>query len=304
MTAVSWVLRAELAPAMALLSALGVFYLYTAVVLEWRGWRPTPRAERTPARRARLDDWLVQAGLAGVRLRQFAVVMAGLFVVAAVLTFAVFGAIVPAVAVGLFAATFPVASYRVRRQNRRAKAHDAWPRLIEEVRIHTSSLGRSIPHALFDVGQRAPEEFRPAFEAAHREWLISTDLDRALRVLKTGLADPTADAACETLLVAHELGGSDLDRRLQALVEDRIQDTQGRKDARAKQAGARFARRFVLVVPVGMAFAGMAVGDGRSAFRSPGGQALTLVAVLLVVACWLWAGAILRLPEEQRVFSE
>ena len=74
--------------------------------------------------------------------------------------------------------------------------------------------------------------------------------------------------SCETLLVAHEVGGTDLDRRLQALIDDRVQDTQGRKDARAKQAGARFARRFVLIVPAGMALAGMSVGNGRAAYQT------------------------------------
>ena len=101
--------------------------------------------------------------------------------------------------------------------------------------------GRSIPQALLDVGRRGPEELRPAFDAARREWLISTDFERTVNVIKARLADPTADAACETLLIAHELGGSDLDKRLEALIEDRILDTQGRKDARAKQAGVRFA---------------------------------------------------------------
>jgi len=231
-------------------------------------------------------------------------VMAALFLVGTGVIYAVFGAILPAVAVGVFAASFPLASYRVRRTNRRAAAQDAWPRLIEEIRILTASLGRSIPQALFEVGRRAPEEMRAAFDAAHREWLISTDFERTLSVLKAGLADPTADATCETLLVAHTVGGSDLDRRLEALAEDRIQDTQGRKDARAKQAGARFARRFVLFVPFGMAIAGMSVGDGRQAFSSATGQFLTLVAVLLVIGCWTWAGQILRVPEEERVFYE
>ena len=151
---------------------------------------------------------------------------------------------------------------------------DAWPRLLEELRILTSSLGRSIPQALFEVGRRAPDELRPAFVAAHREWLLSTDFARTLQVLKAQLADPTADAVCETLLVAHEVGGTDLDRRLEALIDDRIQDTQGRKDARARQAGARFARRFVLIVPAGMALAGMSVGTGRAAYQTPTGQLL------------------------------
>lgn len=288
----------------AVLAAAGVFYLYTATVFRWRGLgvAPTPQRRRSPGDRVR--QWLVQAGLGDIRIREFAAVMAVLFVVATAVIFAVFGAILPALAVGVFSATFPLASFRVRRANRRSRAQDAWPRLIEEIRILTSSLGRSIPQALFEVGRRAPDEMRPAFDAAHREWLISTDFARTLAVLKYGLADPTADATCETLLVAHTVGGSDLDKRLQGLIEDRIQDTQGRKDARAKQAGARFARRFVLFVPFGMAMAGMSVGDGRDAFRSANGQVLTLFAVLIVIGCWLWAGQILQVPEEERVFVE
>lgn len=283
-------------------AALGVYYAYTAVALGWRGAGLAPSLERSRPRRPVVREWLVQAGLGDVRLRDFAAVMVLLFVLATALTFAIFGAIAPAVAVGLCAASAPLASYRVRRANRRARAQDAWPRMIEEIRLLTGSLGRSIPQALFETGRRAPDDMRPAFDAAHREWLISTDFERTLTVLKAGLADPTADATCETLLVAHTVGGSDLDRRLEALIEDRIQDTQGRKDARAKQAGARFARRFVVFAPFGMALAGMSVGNGRQAFRSPTGQTLTLVAVLLVVGCWLWAGRILRLPEEERVF--
>ena len=175
--------------------------------------------------------------------------------------------------------------------------------MIEEIRIRTGALGRSVPQALFEVGRRGPAEMQPAFAAAHREWLTSTDFARAVRVLKDRLADPTADVTCETLLVAHELGGTDLDRRLAALVEDRVQDVQGRKDARAKQAGVRFARRFVLIVPLGMALAGMSMGNGRSAYATPFGQLAVGAGIGMVVICWIWAGAIMRLPEEERVFS-
>ncbi len=288
----------------AALAAAGVYYLYTAVALGWRGLGMAPATTEHRHGPSRVQQWLVQAGLAEIRLRDFGAVVVALFVVATAVTYVLFGAIVPALAVGGFAASTPIASYRVRRANRRARAQEAWPRMLEEIRVLTNSLGRSIPQALFEVGRRAPDDMAPAFDAAHREWLISTDFARTLSVLKTGLADPTADATCETLLVAHTVGGSDLDRRLEALIEDRIQDTQGRKDARSRQAGARFARRFVVVVPFGMALAGMSVGNGRAAFASATGQTLSLAAVAVIVACWAWAGRILRIPEEQRVFHE
>lgn len=295
-------------PALALLLAVagayGVHLLYTAAALGWTGVAPGPR--RAPSRtRARggFRDWLAQAGLDDVRPAEFAAVVAMLVALGMAFGYAVFGTAVAALSLGVFAGSFPVAAHRQRRRLRRTVAQEAWPRMIEEIRILTSSLGRSVPQALFEVGGRGPEEMRPAFAAAQREWRVSTDFARTVTVLKERLADPTADATLETLLVAHEIGGTDLDSRLRDLIDDRIQDVQGRKDARAKQAGVRFARRFVLIVPLGMAAAGVSVGNGRDAYRTGGGQIAVVAGIALTVACWWWAGTIMRIPEEERVFE-
>lgn len=289
---------------LALVAGLGAYLVISARAADRRaaapatevGFRPTAR----PTQRVR--EWLVQAGLADVSIGEFAGVMAIFSIVGAAAAYAVFGGILPAVVSALFAAALPWASYRTRRAALRAQALESWPTLLEELRILTSSLGRSIPQALFDVGRRAPTELRPAFQAAHREWLLSTDFDRTLAILKALLADATADAACETLLVAYEVGGTDVGRRLEALIDDRRQDVQGRKDARARQAGARFARKFVLAVPLGMALAGLSIGNGRAAYETSFGQLAVVVGLATMVVCWVWAGRIMRIPDERRVF--
>lgn len=293
-----------MALAVSVAGATGVYLLYTSLAFGWRGVGPELRHSAGAVGRRSMARWLREAGMDEVRPAEFVAVVLALTVLGTAATFVVFGAPLPALAVGLFSGTFPFASYRARRRERRSKAQEAWPRMIEEIRMLVGSLGRSIPQALFEVGARGPAELRPAFAAARREWSISTDFNRTLRVLKDHMADPTADATCETLLVAHELGGTDLDLRLRALIEDRTQDVQGRKDARAKQAGVRFARRFVLVVPLGMAVAGMSVGNGRAAYATPTGQMAVVVGIALVVACWLWAGRIMAIPEEERVFEQ
>ena len=199
----------------------------------------------------------MQAGLADLPLRELLAVIAALARARCAVRLRRVRRLLPALATGAFAASFPLASYRVDERRGAAAAMDAWPRLLEELRILTSSLGRSIPQALFEVGRRAPEELRAGVRRrAPRVAAVHRLRPHACSVLKAQLADPTADAVCETLLVAHEVGGTDLDRRLEALIDDRVQDTQGRKDARARQAGARFARRFVLIVPAGMALGG------------------------------------------------
>lgn len=273
----------------------GVYLLYTALVVP-------PRASVPTRRRVTAGAWLAQAGIPDVAPREFLAVSAAVGLATVVAAFTLFGGLVAPALAGGFAALLPTGWYRQRRDRRRATAAEAWPRLIEEIRVLTGAAGRSVPQALFDVGRRAPDELRPSFSAAEREWLLSTDFVRSLAVLKERLADPTADVTCETLLVAHEVGGGDLDSRLAALAEDRLLDLQGRKDARAEQAGVLFARRFVLVVPAGMAIAGLSIGTGRAAYEQPIGQAAVVVGVLSVVACWAWAGRLLRLPDEDRAF--
>lgn len=217
---------------LALAAAYGTYLLYTAVALRWQGIGPGPvvRSGR---------GWSRRLAVPGVAHRQLALASAATGLFAGAVTFGLFGGLLPALAAAVFAASAPFVTARSLRERAVADAREAWPRLIEEIRLKTGALGRSIPQALFDVGRSAPDELSAAFAEAEREWLLSTDFHRTITALKAGLADATADATLETLLVAHQVGGSDLDARLASLVEDRIQDIQGRKDARAKQAGVR-----------------------------------------------------------------
>lgn len=290
--------------ALAVVGAYGVFLLYSAAAFGWSGLRVVPRSKDVTrsSPTEQLTRWMGQAGLGDVRPAEFLGVTALLGVVGVAVGWALFGGAVPALGTAAFCAATPVASYRVRRASRLAAAHDAWPHMIEEIRVLTGAAGRSIPQALLEVGRRGPDELRGAFEAAHREWVLSTDFERTVEVVKSHLADPTADATCETLLVAHEVGGGDLDRRLAELAEDRRIDNLGRKDARSKQAGVRFARRFVIAVPLGMAVAGMSLGDGRAAYQEPSGQVLVAIGLGMIGACWAWSGSMLRLPRQDRVF--
>ncbi len=204
---------------------------------------------------------------------------------------------------GLGGALTPVGYWRSRHRVAMDAARTHWPRLLEELRVQVGPLGRSIPQALLDVGSRAPEVLQPAFRAAQREWNLRTDLERMLQVLTDRLDDATADATCETLLVIHQVGG-DPDQRLADLAESRRQDLLDRRESDARQAGARLARWFVIVVPVGMAVAGANVGDGLAAYRTATAQVLIACAVALVAVCWWWAGRLMRLPEEARVFAQ
>ncbi len=280
----------------ALLAGVGVHLLVSPgrdrPPLAWLR-RRTGRRRPTPGRPVAAGNGIGEvAGATGL-----------LAAVGAAVAYVLFGGVAPALVGAAFAGSFPVASLRARRRRQLETAAEAWPRMLEELRLLTGSVGRSVPQALVEVGRRAPDPLRPAFAAAEREWLLTTDFERMTGVLKAALADPTADAVCETLVVANEVGGTGLEHRLAELVEDRLLDVQGRKDAAAKQAGVRFARRFVLLVPLGMAVAGLSIGSGRAAYQTSAGQLAVVVAIASVAACWWWSGLLLRLPVEPRVFA-
>jgi tight adherence protein B len=287
-------------------AAYGVYLLYSACNVDTRdvGARRGRLRSRIVVWRGGTRSWLTQAGLDGIPPRDLVLAVVMVSGVAALIASTMFGGLLPVIVSGVLAAGMPVELARQRRRTRRLAAQEAWPKLIEEIRLLTGSVGRSIPQALFEAGRAAPIELRPAFDAAHREWLLSTDFTRTINVLEAQLGDAAADTTCETLLIAYETGGTNLDRRLADLAADRRTDLRYRKDARARQAGVRFARRFVLIVPLGMAFAGMSVGDGRAAYSSAAGQLAAVVALVMIAACWIWAGRLMQLPDEERVFNE
>lgn len=278
----------------------GVHLVYSAVAFGWDGVRPGPAIPSVERRKT--SSVATQLGLGELDVRAIAGAMAALGIAGFVFGLVLFAGVAAGVVLGVFAATLPVGVARLQHQRRVTKAHEAWPAIIEEIRLLTSTLGRSIPQATFEAGQRAPEGLRPAFDAAHREWMISTDFVRSLQVLKDRLEHNTADIVAETLLTAHELGGGEVGRRLKSLADDRLTDQQHRRDAAAKQAGVRFARWFVLIVPLGMAFVSLSIGNGRAAYQSSIAQALVVFALLLVIGFWIWAGQIMKLPKEKRVF--
>jgi tight adherence protein B len=285
----------------AVLASTGAYLIYTSAAYGWRGIGPSV-ADRKRDRRQSVRVWLAQAGLGEVGAGEFVAAVGVLFVAGGSAAFALFGGSVAALLGAALAACVPVSWYRGRRQRRLAAATAAWPRLLGELRLLTGAAGRSIPQALFEVGRRAPSEWRTAFAAAEREWLLTTDFAATMALLKERLADPTADVVCETLLVAHEVGGSGLDGRLEELIEDRRGDLQGRQDAASRLAGVRFARRFVLLVPLGMTLAGLSIGAGRQAYQTLGGQVAVAVGLLAVAVCWVWSGRLMRVPEPPRVF--
>lgn len=209
--------------------------------------------------------------------------------------------------VALLAATLgagggTAASRRVDAQQKRL-LRATWPQLLDTVRVDLTLTQVPLADALFGAARRLPSPLSGRFLRAEREWVNSVDFPRALTVLATDCDDPFTDLVCESLRTIARVSARQMNRRLHDVATDLRITVRYAHDAEATLAGARFARRFVVIVPVVMALVGVWVGQGRAAYQTPTGQVVGGVALLVMLACWWWAGRLLKLPEPPRVFA-
>src|SRR5207302_1472796 len=95
----------DVAVVVALAAAYGVFLVYTGVALGWRGVGPGPKLARRTRGRPSLGHWLADLGI-DTPPAPFLGVILTLFAFGAAAAYLLFAGPLPAVAAGLFAATF------------------------------------------------------------------------------------------------------------------------------------------------------------------------------------------------------
>ena len=190
------------------------------------------------------------------------------------------------------------------KARRDALAEELWPPLLDTVRVDLAVRAIPLGDALFQAARRLDLPARERFAAAERQWQNTLDIAAALQVLKVRCDDATTDVVCASLATIATLPNVTAQQRLSVLSHDVRTRVRQAKDAEATLAGARFARRFVVIVPAGMAIVGSFVGDGRAAYQSVTGQATVMLALVVMAGCWVWAGRLLRVPAPPRVFRD
>lgn len=266
-------------------------------------WAVTSEPPSRPAgtrRSDRLTDLLAQAGVSGVSAGGLlgASALAGLL--ALVVVTAVTG--VPAVGLcfGLLAGGAPVALVRARARRRRAALREVWPEVVDHL-ASAIRAGLSLPEALGQLGQRGPEELRPAFRAFAEDHRVTGRFGESLDALKARLADPVADRIVEALRLTRDVGGTDLGRLLRTLSQFLREDLRTRGELEARQSWTVNAARLAAAAPwVVLALlasrpqAAAAYDTAAGAFVLVGGGVSTVVAYQLMLR-------IARLPEDVRV---
>jgi len=268
-------------------------------------WRSGPRAPRRTAREGmdwagRRTELLRQAGMEGVSAVQFVVVQLGAAAATALVVLLATRTASIAASFGIFGLLAPTALVRRLRRRRMLDLRELWPEAVDNL---TSAVraGLSLPEGLTALGQRGPEQLRPAFARFGDDYRATGRFMECLDRLKEGLADPVGDRVCETVRVAREVGGSDLGTVLRTLSAFLREDARTRGELEARQSWTVNAARLAVAAPWLILLLLASQSTTLGAYDSPAGIMLLAIGGGVCIVAYrlmIWIG---RLPEERRV---
>lgn len=190
-----------------------------------------------------------------------------------------------------------------RRENRvAAQRRQAWPEVIDSLASAVRA-GMSLPEAVAAVAVRGPEILRPQFQEFADDYRTSGKFSVSLIQLRDRLQDPVADRIVEALLMAREVGGTDLGKMLRTLGDFVRQDLRLRGEAEARQSWTVNGARLAVAAPWLVLLMLSTRPEAAEAYRTvPGMIVLTVSAAVCAFAYWLML-RLGRLPQESRVIA-
>lgn len=209
---------------------------------------------------------------------------------------------VVAVITGALGATVPIIVLRRRASQHERAVRAAWPDAVDGL-VSGVRAGMSLPEAVGALAQHGPSPLRPAFAQFVAEHRATGSFAKALGVLGTRLADPIADRVVASLLIARDVGGSDLGRVLRNLSALLREDARMRGEIEGRQSWTVSAARMAVAAPWITLALLCTRPEAVQSYRTPAGAGILLAAAVVSVLAYRLMMRIGRLPAERRLAS-
>lgn len=217
-----------------------------------------------------------------------------LFGVGLVLGGAIFGSYVVAAPFAFFLAATPTFRAGSNRRHTASAITQAWPDAID----HLSSAiraGMNLSESLTAIGLRGPAPLRPIFISLGNDLASGTSLERALVRFCAECNDPIADQLVETILIAHEVGGSEIGRLLRTFSQFLRLEIQTRDEIRVRQGWVVNGARIAAAAPWILLALLSLRKESVAAYQTSGGILTILIGGVLSVVAYLWMRRLARL---------
>jgi tight adherence protein B len=212
------------------------------------------------------------------------------------------GTAVPAVALGVLAASVPVAIEHSRRKSSVRSQLEVWPDALAHMRASISA-GLTLPDALIDACRRVTGPLGTYGDEIRTEVAFGSGVEPAVVSMRRALDDPVSDRVLATLVVANRVGGHRVGDVLSSLQESVADDLRLRRAHDAALTEQRWTAGVALIAPWALLVLSIATNPQAAyAFDTPEGAMVVGIGFVATGAGWLLARRSARLSEPPRLF--
>jgi tight adherence protein B len=207
------------------------------------------------------------------------------------------------IAFGIFIAIFIFIAQQRGESKRNATIHEACPELID-ILISGVQSGLSLNESLINLAERGPSIFKDDFHNFAEDLYAQGDFYKALTKVKESLAHPSFDQIIESLIIARELGGSELLTILRLLGKFIREDLALRREIEVKQNWIKNSAHLSAAAPWLLLLLLSTQPATSQAFSTPTGVLILCIGLGLTALAYLWMNSLSRIPTPKRIFID
>lgn len=202
-----------------------------------------------------------------------------------------------AFAFGLSATLGVYLRWRQIRRRRTLELAESWPGYLEQTRAKMLASSRSLPYVIFEQNSIASPFLSELIQHGRREFENSGSLEKALKTIWLAADNEEATSyVCNALCTTLGSTSSQIENQLSAISGTVRSRNELKQETNSRLAGVRTARIFILIIPAGMALAGLSFAGSIKPFLTTASIWQILAALLVLSICWYWSSRLMRFP--------
>ena len=192
--------------------------------------------------------------------------------------------------------------WQMPRIKRRTSIKVQWPELVDDLASGVRA-GLSLPQAMAALVVQVPPEIMPAFEQMLADYRSTGDFRKSMIHFADTINEPAADQFVAALVLASELGGTDLGSLLRVLSENLRTHASLTGEIKARQSWTVNGAKLAIAAPWLTVAVLSTRTDARVAYLTTGGIRLLETCLLVSSAAYWLMIRIGRLPDSARILG-
>lgn len=172
-----------------------------------------------------------------------------------------------------------------------------WSSYLDQVRGKMLASSRALSYVFYDQSFTGSVFLRELLDHGKREFENSGDLEKSFQTIWHFANDETTNYVCSSLCETLEGTSSQIERQLMVISSVLRSRNSIEHEANSRLAGVRTARVFIVIIPIGMALAGISFAGSTAPFLTKGAIFQVSIAAAILAICWYWSSRLMSFPK-------